>query len=128
MPLNINTLLSVIDLMQFASGELDTKLQLAKITSKETIDSFDILRGRALSASIALVYFTSLVAYALYTRPASETTESYLFMLQFMILSIWTGCLVEWRDAIMILTLALSFLAFIYQRGRKSPAGNVKAK
>ena len=112
--------------IQLASSELDMNLQKAGATGKDTIDAFDVLRGKLLSSFIALAYFTLLVAYALYTRPASESTEIYLFMLQFMILSIWTGSLVGWRDATMITVLALSFLTFVYQRGRsvpKSPAG-----
>ena len=113
-------------MVQFASGELDAKLQKAENILKVAIDALDTLRGKTLSTSIALIYFTSLVAYSLYTKPASGTTESYLFMLQFIILSIWIGALVGWRDTFMVIILALSFLTLVYQRGRsvpKSPAG-----
>ena len=118
-------------MVQVASGELDAKLQQARVMVGDSTDALDYLRGKTLSTSIALVYFTSLVSYALYKTPVSGTTESSLFMLQFMILSVWIGQLVEWRDAIMILLLALSFLTFIYQRGRSEEGvqpGYVKAK
>ena len=100
-------------------GVVSTEAERAiKLASRGVDAKLPILVGRALSASIALVYFTSLVTYALYTRPVSETTESRLFMLQFMILSFWTGCLVDQRrDAIMIFLLAVSFIAFVHQRG-----------
>lgn len=101
-------------------SELDGTLQTARVVSKEIVDALDVLRGRVLSTSIALVYLTSLLVYALHKRPASGTAESYLFMLQFMILSIWAGSLVERKDAAMVAMLALSFLAFVYQRGRRS--------
>lgn len=103
----------------------------AKVMSKDTMDTVDILRGKVLSTFIILVYFTSLVVYALHTRPASRTMESYLFMLQFMILSIWTGSLVQWRDATLVIILALSFICLVHQRGGsvpKSPFDAVKVK
>ena len=107
--------LSIEPAIKLASSEIDGKLKLVNAV-------VDRQRGKLLSSAIALVYFTLLMAYTLYSRsnPETGTGEGNLsVVLQFVILGVWMADLVWFfgsgtkRDGFYILALMMVFVGFV---------------
>lgn len=69
-----------------------------------------------LASAIALCYLCTLSSHGISSRPNPRTVHGKLFALQFVIVSLWNGCLVGGYNGVMVVVLMMTFLAFLMFR------------